>query len=184
MESASDDPDVWLTKIELIRMQLIKFKAAVSDDDLITHVINNLPSDYNQLIDTMEYMMNKDELDLNNMREMLNLAFSRMNPGGNVEEKALAAKHYTKQFKKIAEFVVSKDTKMKTVGKKKKISINVRQIGKVEVLPGKRRRIIQVQRRNSKVNAIIARNPGIKKTSVARKSRKQQMLLTKKKNST
>jgi gag-polypeptide of LTR copia-type len=100
LESASDDPDVWLTKLELIRMQLIKFKAAVSDNDLIVHVLNNLPSDYNQLVVTMEYMLNKNELNINNMREMLNLAFSRMNPGGNVEEKALAAKHYTKQFKK------------------------------------------------------------------------------------
>ena len=100
LEHASDDPDVWLTKLELIRMKLIQFKAGVSDDDLMMHVLNNLPSDYNQLIVTMEYMMSKDELDMNNMREMLNLAFSRMNPGGNVEEKALAAKHYTKQFKK------------------------------------------------------------------------------------
>ena len=100
LESSSEDPDVWLTKLEFIRMQLIKFKAAVSDDDLIMHVLNNLPSDYNQLIVTMEYMLNKNELNINNMREMLNLAFSRMNPGGNVEEKALAAKHYIKQFKK------------------------------------------------------------------------------------
>jgi hypothetical protein len=104
LESSSDDPDVWLTKLELIRMQLIKFKAAVSDDDLITHVINNLPSDYNQLIVTMEYMLNKGELDINNMREMLNLAFSRMNPGGNIEEKALAAKHFPKPFKKNCRF--------------------------------------------------------------------------------
>ena len=100
LESSSDDPDVWLTKLELIRMQVIKFKASVSDDDLIMHVLKYFPSDYNQLIVTMEYMMNKDELDINNMREMLNLAFSRMNPGGNVEEKALAVKHYPKQFKK------------------------------------------------------------------------------------
>ena len=73
-------------------MQLVKFKASVSDDDLIMHVLNNLLSGYNQLIVTMDYMMNKGELDINNTREMLNLAFSRMNPGGNVEEKALAAK--------------------------------------------------------------------------------------------
>ena len=99
LDNASDDPDIWLTKLELIRMQLVKFKASVSDDDLIMHVLNNLPSDYNQLIVTMEYMMNKSDLDINNMRETLNLAFSCMNPGGNVEEKALAAKHYTKQFK-------------------------------------------------------------------------------------
>ena len=73
LENSSEDPDVWLTKLELIRMQLIKFKASMSDDDLIMHVLNNLPSDYNQLIVTMEYMMNKGELDINNMREMLNL---------------------------------------------------------------------------------------------------------------
>ena len=48
----------------------------------------------------MEYMMSKGEMDLNTMREMLSLAFSRMNPGGNVQEKALAAKHYTKPYKK------------------------------------------------------------------------------------
>ena len=74
---------------------------------------------------------------------------------------------------------------MKTVGIKKKISINVRQIRKAEVHPGKRRQIRQAQRRNSMVNATIARRLGIKKTSVARKSRKQQILLkNKKKNST
>jgi gag-polypeptide of LTR copia-type len=84
LDNASDDPDIWLTKLELIRMQLIKFKASVSDDDLIMYVLNNLPSDYNQLIVTMEYMINKGELDIHNMHEMLNLAFSRMNPGGNV----------------------------------------------------------------------------------------------------
>ena len=81
-------------------MQLIKFKSAVSDNDLIMHFLNNLTSDYSQLIVTMEYMLNKNELNINNMRQMLNLVFSRMNPGGNVEEKAHATKHYTKQFKK------------------------------------------------------------------------------------
>ena len=64
LESSSEDPDVWLTKLELIRMQLIKFKAAVSDNDLIMHVLNNLPSDYNQLIVTMEYMLNRNELNI------------------------------------------------------------------------------------------------------------------------
>ena len=61
LESSLEDPDLWLTKLELIRMQLNKFMAAVRDDDLITHVLNNLPSDYNQLIVTMEYMLNKNE---------------------------------------------------------------------------------------------------------------------------
>jgi hypothetical protein len=85
LENASDDPDIWLTKLELTRMKLIKFKAGVSDDDLMMHVLNNLPSEYSQLIVTMEYMMNKNELDIDVLREMLNLAYSRMNPSGIAE---------------------------------------------------------------------------------------------------
>ena len=84
-----------------------------------------------------------------------------------------------------AEFVDNKDTRLNTVGKKRKTIINVPQIGKVVSHEGKRRQITQAPQRNSIANVIIATRKGIKRKNVTRRNvKKPQKSLKMKQNST
>jgi hypothetical protein len=83
--------------------------------------LNNLPSEYSQFIVTMEYMMNKNELNIDMLCEMLNLTYSRMSPSGSAEEKALAAKTFFKTFQeKVQSLWTSRAQSGRLLGKTRK----------------------------------------------------------------
>ena len=46
LKSAADDPDEWITTLESIRCRLADMQCTMSDDDLLVHVLNGLPKEY------------------------------------------------------------------------------------------------------------------------------------------
>ena len=80
-----------------------------------------------------------------------------------MKKKLLQQNIIPNSLRKIEEFVDNKDTRLNTVGKKKKTKINVPQIGEVVSQEGKRRQITQAPPVNSMVNVNIATRKGIKK---------------------
>ena len=104
LKNASDDPDAWLTELERKRQQMKTLGMTKEDDDIIRHVLNNLPKEYDATVEHLEYLMKKEELTLEVLRDTLNSRFEKLSirEGKNDEadeEKALVAGNFKKKFK-------------------------------------------------------------------------------------
>ena len=90
LASKKDDPDIWITNLEDLRMRLEVQGSKISDVDFMIHVLNNLPREYEVSQAKLEDRLNDDidPLTIEEIRTELNLKFSRMNPKKNVETEA------------------------------------------------------------------------------------------------
>ena len=81
LKTAREDPDVWLTNLESLRVQLAEAESFMTDTDLIEHVLNNLPKEYENVVLKLEDRVGAKEnpLTIEELREALNLRFERMN---------------------------------------------------------------------------------------------------------
>jgi gag-polypeptide of LTR copia-type len=43
LKTSKDDPDVWITELELLQAKLMRMNHVITDEDMIVHIINNLP---------------------------------------------------------------------------------------------------------------------------------------------
>ena len=48
---ARNDPDVWIAGLEKMRQQLRNMKSTITDEDLIIHIVYNLPREYEGIAD-------------------------------------------------------------------------------------------------------------------------------------
>jgi hypothetical protein len=89
LTSASLDPDIWITELELLRKRLKALKVTIDDEDFVMQIINNLPMEYDSLVEAIEEDMNKeltDQITVKRVRERLRARFRRMamrNDDGN-----------------------------------------------------------------------------------------------------
>jgi hypothetical protein len=75
------DPDEWVTELELLRQRLKTLGVQVDDEDLVIHILNNLPSEYDSLVEAIEEDLNKgaaDEVTVKRVRERIRARFRRM----------------------------------------------------------------------------------------------------------
>ena len=98
LKNPRSDPDVWITQLEDLQAQINGSKPdSITEDDLIEHVLGNLPSVYDIEIHTLRKRLDdlNNPLTIEEVREELNLKFKMMNkqscgnPGGENEETAL-----------------------------------------------------------------------------------------------
>lgn len=59
LTSVDVDPDVWITELELLRKRLKSLKVEIEDEDFVMQLINNLPMEYDSLVEAVEEDMNK-----------------------------------------------------------------------------------------------------------------------------
>ena len=54
--SIDEDPDEWMTYFECLKAQIgdIKFSPPMTDRDVVVHVLNNLPEQYNTVLDGLQ----------------------------------------------------------------------------------------------------------------------------------
>ena len=100
LEDASTDPDEWIADLERIRQRLKNLKAEISDEDLMVHILNNLPIEYENMVEAMEVELenNTNPLKLKTVRERLRSKYQRLKKNNEAEDdKALIARH--QQFK-------------------------------------------------------------------------------------
>ena len=101
LESAETHPDEWITELESLRNEIdsISLSTKMTDQDFMIHVLNNLPEQYDVVLDGMESrLMLKDEdpnkLTIEDVRAKLNSRFDRIDEREYVEkteeEKAFA----------------------------------------------------------------------------------------------
>lgn len=75
LDSVKTDPDEWITKLEHYRMRIkgINPKAEISDEDLMVHIIANLPKPYSEFITSIE-----NDLEQSTVTVTLDQLLSRM----------------------------------------------------------------------------------------------------------
>ena len=50
LRKSTQDPDSWISELELMRIRLKKMGSSIDDEYLMMHIMNNLPSAYDGLI--------------------------------------------------------------------------------------------------------------------------------------
>ena len=81
LSDAGRDPDAWITELELLRQRMKKMKIEISDEDLVIHILNNLPKEYDTLVEAIEEDLNKartEEVTVKQVRERVRASFRRM----------------------------------------------------------------------------------------------------------
>jgi hypothetical protein len=76
------DPDVWITQLEDLQFQLNNSKPdTITDEDLVEHVLGNLPSVYDIEVHTLRKRLDDtaNPLTIEEVREELSLKFEMMN---------------------------------------------------------------------------------------------------------
>ena len=61
LSDVKKDPEVWISGLEVIRQKLKNMNYIISDEDLIIHIINNLPRDYEAMTDQLEIELDNEE---------------------------------------------------------------------------------------------------------------------------
>ena len=54
LEDATEDPDKWITNVERLRQRLKEMNHTISDEDLMIHILNNVPEEYDNLVEMLE----------------------------------------------------------------------------------------------------------------------------------
>ena len=61
LKKNTKDPEEWITELEELCDHLENMGSIMSDEDLMIHVLNNLPSEYELQVEQMEEKVNKDD---------------------------------------------------------------------------------------------------------------------------
>ena len=109
LTSWSKDPETWISKLEVIRKRLKKMGNEISDEDMMIHIMNNLPQEYDTVVEAMERKLDDlvDPLTLRNLKNELLLKYNRIKKNKGMKEESeneeadedTALVGYTKNFK-------------------------------------------------------------------------------------
>jgi gag-polypeptide of LTR copia-type len=79
----NQDPEVWITELEDLRVRLEEMGSNILDDQFMIHILNNLTSDYELQLALMERRVGDKEkpLTVEEIRAELSLRFERLNMG-------------------------------------------------------------------------------------------------------
>jgi transposase InsO family protein len=90
------DPDVFITYLEDLRLNMAEMKSKMTDDQFLLHLLNSLTKDYDPEVKDLEKRIGSDDnpLDIEEVREDLNLRYERLgkpddDSGSEDEEHAL-----------------------------------------------------------------------------------------------
>ena len=110
------DPDPWISELELMRIRLKKMGSNIDDEYLMIHIMNNLPSAYNGLIENLEDKLDSalDPLTISVLRDKISEKYERIKRRHGVrdydsdsedeDEKALFAKTFKGRCRKCGKF--------------------------------------------------------------------------------
>jgi hypothetical protein len=85
LEDPMKNPDEWLADLERIRQQLSSLGSPMSDEDMIIHILNNMPPEYETLAERMEDQL--EVLLLSELREQLRNKYQRIIKLKNITKK-------------------------------------------------------------------------------------------------
>ena len=65
-----EDPDIWINTLELMRRKLKNLNVEINDEDLMLHILNNIPTkDYKTTIEICEEEITRSTLKLETLKE-------------------------------------------------------------------------------------------------------------------
>ncbi len=72
LSDGKKDSEEWMSKLEVLRIKLANIGSIMSDEDMIIHIVNNLPAEYEVVTDQLDSDLNKNaNLDLERVKERL-----------------------------------------------------------------------------------------------------------------
>ena len=78
LNSVEEDPDIWITQLELKRRRLKTLGAVIDEDDLILHILNHLPKEYETVVELCEEDLSRGNINLNTVKERIRARFTRL----------------------------------------------------------------------------------------------------------
>ena len=66
-----DDPNNWIRKLELIKRQLNILGDKLDKEDLMLHILNNMPSEYKNVVQTSEEDLMDRELTMSKLTKKI-----------------------------------------------------------------------------------------------------------------
>ena len=81
LTNGNKDPEVWISDLEVIRRKFINMKVQITEEDMMMHVINHLPKEYDAICDQLETELNSTngyKLDMIIIRERLRNKFNKL----------------------------------------------------------------------------------------------------------
>ena len=66
-----DDPDDWIRQLELIKRQLNVLGDKLDKEDLMLHILNNMPSKYENVVQTSEEDLTDRELTMSKLTKRI-----------------------------------------------------------------------------------------------------------------
>ena len=79
IEDKGKDPDIWISSLKKLKTRLNKdFELRISDQDVMTKVLNNLPEAYDGMVDLLEKELEKGELELTTLCEKLIAKYKKL----------------------------------------------------------------------------------------------------------
>ena len=82
------DPKIWISKLEVIRKRMKKMSNEISDEDVMIHILNNLPEEYDTVVEAMERKLDNsvDLFTLRNLKNELMLKYNRIKKNKGISE--------------------------------------------------------------------------------------------------
>ena len=105
LPSLDTRPDEWMSELESLRTEMnkiqIRGKTAMSEVDLIIHILSNLPEEYEVAVSELERKLKDDsvQLSMEDIRETLGSRFDRIVKNYEAKKEELAFAAFKKQFK-------------------------------------------------------------------------------------
>ena len=99
LTSVDEDPDIWLTELELKRRRLKTLGSTIEDDDLILHILNHLPKEYEMVIELCEDDLSRGKIELSTVKERIRARYNRLQKVEEEADEAIALMMKS-QFKK------------------------------------------------------------------------------------
>ena len=91
LSDVKKDPEEWVSELEIIKIKLANMKVQISEEDLIIHIINNLPVEYDSVTDQIENELNFDDANehpsVESVKARLRAKYSKLMRKVNISEK-------------------------------------------------------------------------------------------------
>ncbi len=78
LRNARKDPDEWISNLEVLRRKLKAMGHTISEQDMMIHVINNLPKEYDSITDQLEIELDNNKIDMKVIRNRIRSKYNKM----------------------------------------------------------------------------------------------------------
>ena len=99
LTSTDEDPDIWLTELELKRRRFKTLGSIIEDEDLILHILNYLPKEYETVVELCEDDLSRGKIELSTVKERIRAQYNRLQKVEEDSDEAIALMMKTKYKK-------------------------------------------------------------------------------------